>query len=55
MKETERALKRRLATSVYAPAHYRVIASTMNTPEFAQAFHCAVGTPMHPRAACDVW
>lgn len=39
----------------HSPPRYRVNGSLANTPEFAEAFQCAPGTPMRPHDACRVW
>lgn len=33
----------------------RVLGSLQNLAAFADAFHCAPGTPMHPEVRCRVW
>ncbi len=42
-------------TNEHAPPKFRVNGSVSSMPEFAQAFSCAEGTPMHPAKACSVW
>ncbi|XP_008051858.1 membrane metallo-endopeptidase-like 1 [Carlito syrichta] len=37
------------------PRHHRVLGSLQNLVAFADAFHCARGTPMHPKERCRVW
>ncbi|XP_042807314.1 membrane metallo-endopeptidase-like 1 isoform X2 [Panthera leo] len=44
-----------LKTDVHSPLKYRVLGSLQNLAAFADAFHCARGTPMHPRERCRVW
>jgi predicted metalloendopeptidase len=39
----------------HSDARFRVNGPVVDTPEFAAAFHCAEGTPMHPANACQVW
>jgi putative endopeptidase len=34
---------------------FRVNGPVANLPEFAEAFSCAPGTPMHPEKTCSVW
>ena len=46
---------KRLTTDPHSPARFRVYGALRNMPEFAQAFQCAEGTPMHPRNICAVW
>jgi putative endopeptidase len=42
-------------TNVHAPGRYRVNGVVSNFPEFAEAFHCAAGSPMVNAQACRVW
>lgn len=46
---------RRLKTDVHSPAKYRIYGALRNLPEFATAFACPVGTPMHPAKTCSIW
>jgi predicted metalloendopeptidase len=39
----------------YPPNRFRVIGSLANSPDFAVAFGCPVGSPMNPRRECRVW
>jgi putative endopeptidase len=48
-------LQRILSSSMEAPPKFRVYGALRNLPEFAQAFSCAAGTPMHPAQTCSVW
>ncbi len=48
-------LQRRLISDVHSPPKFRVYGSLRNLPEFAEAFSCAPGTPMHPAKTCSVW
>jgi len=48
-------VQRRLTTDVHAPPKFRVYGALRNLKEFAEAFHCAPGTPMHPASTCSVW
>jgi putative endopeptidase len=47
--------QRRLQVDPHAPAKFRVYGALRNLPEFAEAFHCAAGTPMRPAKPCAVW
>ncbi|KAI8892816.1 hypothetical protein BC833DRAFT_337038 [Globomyces pollinis-pini] len=38
-----------LQKDVHSPKPVRVNGAIMNSPEFAKAFQCSVGSPMHPR------
>ncbi|XP_023555292.1 membrane metallo-endopeptidase-like 1 isoform X2 [Octodon degus] len=44
-----------IKTDVHSPLKYRVLGSLQNLPAFADAFHCAQGTPMHPKQRCRIW
>lgn len=45
----------KLATDEHAPDKYRVIGPLSQTPEFATAFSCPVGSTMHPAHPCVLW
>jgi predicted metalloendopeptidase len=45
----------RAATDPHSPPRYRVNGTMTNLPEFASAFQCKEGTPMHPANTCEVW
>ena len=47
--------QRRLTVDPHSPAKFRIYGALRNLPEFAQAFSCAAGTPMHPAQTCSVW
>ncbi|KAF9154690.1 hypothetical protein BG015_000218 [Linnemannia schmuckeri] len=38
-----------------SPAKWRVNGVAMNSPDFAVAFKCLVGSPMNPEKKCEVW
>ncbi|XP_077927886.1 membrane metallo-endopeptidase-like 1 isoform X3 [Halichoerus grypus] len=44
-----------IKTDVHSPLKYRVLGSLQNLGAFADAFHCAEGTHMHPHERCRVW
>ncbi|XP_006871796.1 PREDICTED: membrane metallo-endopeptidase-like 1 [Chrysochloris asiatica] len=44
-----------IKTDVHSPLKYRVLGSLQNLAAFADAFHCARGTPMHPKERCRIW
>ncbi|XP_073661561.1 membrane metallo-endopeptidase-like 1 [Tursiops truncatus] len=44
-----------IKTDVHSPLKYRVLGSLQNLAAFADAFHCARGSPMHPKVRCHVW
>ncbi|XGW10613.1 hypothetical protein V3C99_012258 [Haemonchus contortus] len=52
---TKDALIKKILTDSHSPNPYRVNLVLANQPEFAEAFKCAVGTPMNPRERCNVW
>jgi putative endopeptidase len=54
-KDRPAELQRRLINDVHAPPKFRVYGPLRNLPEFAEAFSCAPGTPMHPATSCSVW
>ena len=45
----------RVTTDSHSPARFRVLGPITNNAEFAEAFQCAEGTPMHPKTTCEVW
>ncbi len=54
-KATDALTKLRAATDPHSHAKWRVNGSVRNLPAFAEAFHCAEGTPMRPKSTCSVW
>ncbi|HEY1550714.1 MAG TPA: M13 family metallopeptidase [Kofleriaceae bacterium] len=48
-------IKRLLTVDPHSPAELRLTGPLRDMPEFADAFHCAAGTPMHPATTCAVW
>jgi len=44
-----------LHSDTHSPDKYRVNGVVTNLPEFANAFHCAAGSPMSPASRCDLW
>ena len=54
-KDRPAEIQRRLAVDPHAPPRFRVYGALRNLPEFAAAFNCPLGTPMHPQKACAVW
>ena len=54
-KDRPAEIQRRLAVDPHSPPRFRVYGALRNLPEFATAFSCPLGTPMHPQKACSVW
>jgi putative endopeptidase len=54
-KDRQAEVQRRLTVDPHSPPKFRVYGALRNLPEFAQAFKCAPGTPMHPANTCGVW
>ncbi len=42
-------------TNPHSPPRFRVRGPLTNTPQFAAAFSCKEGAPMHPKNICAVW
>ena len=45
----------RAAHDSHAPGRFRTLGVATNSPQFAPAFGCAVGTPMNPADKCSLW
>lgn len=54
-KTREAETRRRIVIDSHAPPEFRVKGALRNLPEFAEAFQCAEGTPMHPASTCEIW
>ncbi|MEO6775195.1 MAG: M13 family metallopeptidase [Kofleriaceae bacterium] len=54
-KDRPAEIQRRLTVDPHSPPKFRVYGALRNLPEFAAAFSCPAGTPMHPVKACSVW
>ena len=39
----------------HAPGRFRTIGVATNSPQFAPAFGCQAGSPMHPESKCSLW
>jgi putative endopeptidase len=48
-------LATRARTDPHSPPEFRVNGVVRNLPEFAEAFHCAAGSPMAPTDRCEIW
>uniref|UniRef100_A0A915Q5R5 Peptidase M13 C-terminal domain-containing protein n=1 Tax=Setaria digitata TaxID=48799 RepID=A0A915Q5R5_9BILA len=44
-----------IMADVHAPSKYRAIIPLQNRPEFSEAFHCPIGSPMNPVKKCSIW
>ncbi|XP_028663199.2 membrane metallo-endopeptidase-like 1 isoform X2 [Erpetoichthys calabaricus] len=44
-----------IKTDSHSPLEYRVIGSLQNFAAFSEAFHCKLGSTMHPYEKCRVW
>jgi putative endopeptidase len=54
-KDRDAEIQRRLTVDPHSPPKFRVFGALRNLPEFAKAFNCPEGTPMHPKNVCSVW
>ncbi len=54
-KDRDAEIQRRLTVDPHSPPKFRVYGALRNLPEFATAFSCPAGKPMHPQRACSVW
>jgi predicted metalloendopeptidase len=52
---TPQANQLQILEDSHSPARFRVIGVLSNTKEFSDVFRCPVGTPMNPKAKCEVW
>ncbi|XP_035210660.1 neprilysin-2-like [Stegodyphus dumicola] len=44
-----------IITDTHSPSKFRVNGPMSNLPEFAEDFHCTLGSPMNPEDKCTVW
>ncbi|KAH7725145.1 neprilysin [Aphelenchoides avenae] len=49
------AARRQILIDPHSPGKFRVNGAVVNSPEFAAAFNCPLGSPMNPRNKCTVW
>jgi putative endopeptidase len=54
-KMRDEAMRLMVQVNPHSPPRFRVNGPLADTPEFAEAFKCAPGTPMRPAKACSVW
>jgi putative endopeptidase len=54
-KQSDEMARLRAQVDPHSPGRFRVDGSLADLPEFAAAFSCAEGTPMHRQNACSVW
>lgn len=52
---TDQALVSSVLTNSHSPHEFRVIGPLSNTPQFAQAFNCPIGSGMNPKSKCFIW
>uniref|UniRef100_A0A2M3YZA4 Putative m13 family peptidase n=1 Tax=Anopheles braziliensis TaxID=58242 RepID=A0A2M3YZA4_9DIPT len=45
----------KIRSSVHSPGIIRVIGPLSNSRDFADAYHCPLGSPMNPVSKCSVW
>ncbi|GAB0091434.1 Neprilysin-1 [Sergentomyia squamirostris] len=45
----------KIRSSVHSPGIIRVLGPLSNSKDFADAYNCALGTPMNPVSKCSVW
>ena len=48
-------LKLQIEYDPHSPSQYRVNVPLSNSPDFAKAFNCPVGSPMNPGKKCLLW
>jgi endothelin-converting enzyme/putative endopeptidase len=51
----DEAKRLRAMVDPHSPDNYRASGVVTNMPEFQEAFHCKIGTPMAPEKRCRVW
>ncbi|XP_067658960.1 neprilysin-1-like [Haliotis asinina] len=51
----DQGLEAAIRSDVHSPNMYRIIGACQNSVEFADAFHCPIGSYMNPRTKCELW
>ncbi|KAK3803419.1 hypothetical protein RRG08_067408 [Elysia crispata] len=54
-KATKESILLDLQYDVHSPGRLRTIGVVQNSPDFAKAYNCPVGSPMNPEKKCSVW
>jgi predicted metalloendopeptidase len=49
------ALRNQIQTGAHSPGEFRINGPMSNSPQFAKAFDCPVGSRMNPSQRCSVW
>ncbi|GFN96416.1 endothelin-converting enzyme 1 [Plakobranchus ocellatus] len=44
-----------VSNGVHSPGNFRLMGTLQNSPDFAKAYKCPVGSPMNPEKKCSVW
>ncbi|KAJ3328613.1 hypothetical protein HDU76_009646 [Blyttiomyces sp. JEL0837] len=48
-------MRNRILGNEHSPPEFRVKGTVSNSPEFAKAFNCRVGSNMNPAKKCKIW
>ncbi|KAG0277094.1 hypothetical protein BGZ95_006521 [Linnemannia exigua] len=49
------ALVNQIRIKNHSPTKWRINGAVLNSPDFARAFQCKLGSPMNPIKKCEVW
>ncbi|GFO22719.1 endothelin-converting enzyme 1, partial [Plakobranchus ocellatus] len=44
-----------VSSDTHSPGNFRLMGCLQNSPDFAKAYKCPVGSPMNPEQKCSVW